>query len=76
MTLKFEFDTWEEYSKAMEHLEDYHDCDLCRGKIVCIASDGKGGTKCAYCNMTVRYPKMAREAFEKMIKEELKQDRG
>lgn len=72
MTLKYEFDSWDEYSEAMEHLEDYHDCPQCHGKIVCIGMDSSGNQICGYCKKITRYPKMRKEAFEKMIKEELK----
>jgi hypothetical protein len=68
--LKYEFDNWEEYSKAMEHLSEYHDCEKCRGKIVCIGTDNLGNTYCGYCRQLVKYPKMKKEAFEKMIKNE------
>ena len=66
-TLKYEFDTWEEYSKAMEHLEDYHDCEKCHGKIVAISMDNCGNTICGYCKQIVKYPKMKKEELEKML---------
>ena len=68
MNLKYEFDTLEEYNEAMKHLEDYHDCEKCHGKIVYITTDGLGNTKCGYCGEIVKYPRMKKEAFEKMIK--------
>jgi hypothetical protein len=69
MELKHEFDNWEEYSEAMEHLEDYHDCEKCHGKIVAISMDNCGNTICGYCKQIVKYPKMKKAAFEKLLKE-------
>ena len=68
--MKFYFDTWEEYSEAMEHLSEYHDCEKCHGKIVCIQSDGLGNQLCAYCGQIVKYPQLKKEVFEKWLKEE------
>lgn len=68
MNLKYEFDTMEELHQAMEHLEDYHNCEKCRGKIVCIQMDNLGNAHCGYCGKIVRYPRMKREAFEKWLK--------
>ena len=70
--LKYEFDTWEEYSDAMKHLSDYHDCEKCHGKIVMISIDKLGNTICGYCKEIVKYPKMKKEAFEKILKEKIK----
>jgi len=67
--MQYEFDTMEEVLEAMQHLEQYHNCEKCRGKIVMIASDGLGNTKCGYCNQIVRYPRMKKEAFEKWLRE-------
>jgi len=67
--LQFEFDTMEELQEAQKHLEDYHDCEKCHGKIVAITSDPLGNTHCAYCGAKVKYPKMKKEAFEKWLKE-------
>ena len=64
MELKYEFDSFEEVKEAMEHLEDYHDCKKCHGKIVCIASDNLGNTKCGYCGEIVKYPKLSKKGFE------------
>lgn len=74
--LKYEFDTMEEVQEAMEHLEDYHDCEKCHGKIVCMTTDGFGNTKCAYCNEIVKYPTMKKEAFEKWAKTTLVNENG
>ncbi len=64
MTLKYEFDSWEEVQEAMEHLEDYHDCEKCHGKIVCISIDNLGNLCCAYCGKIVKYPKLSETGFE------------
>ena len=69
--MKYEFDTIEELIEAMKHLEDYHNCEKCQGKIVCIETDMLGNTKCAYCNEIVKYPTMKKEAFEKWAKNTL-----
>lgn len=69
--LKYDFDTLEEYMAAREHLEDYHDCDKCHGKIVMICSDGFGNTKCGYCGKIVRYPTMTHECFKKVLESEI-----
>ena len=66
--MKYEFDTWDELREAMDHLEDYHDCEKCNGKMVFISVDFFGNTMCGYCDKMVRYPTMKKEAFEKMIK--------
>lgn len=68
--LQYEFDTWEEYSKAWENLSAYHDCEKCHNKIVCIACDGLGNTKCGYCGELVKYPRMKREFFTKWLSEQ------
>jgi hypothetical protein len=65
--MKYEFDNWEEYEEAMKHLEDYHDCEKCHGKIVAMTMK-YGQTCCAYCGQAVDYPHMKKEAFEKIIK--------
>ena len=67
MKLKYEFDTMEELQEAFKHLEDYHDCEKCRGKIVGIKIDLLGNQFCGYCGEKVRYPQMKKEAFEKWI---------
>ena len=69
MKLKYEFDTMDEFQEAMKHLSDYHDCDKCHNKIVCISSDALGNSKCAYCGEIVKYPKMKKEAFDKWVKD-------
>ena len=71
MTLKYEFDTMEELQEAVEHLEDYHDCKKCHGKMVCITTDDLGNNHCGYCHKIVRYPKMKKEAFEKWLREDI-----
>lgn len=68
MELKYEFDTMEEMMDAMEHLDRYHDCDKCHGKIVCIGVDNLGNQTCGYCHQIVKYPKMKKEAFEEWAK--------
>ena len=68
MVLKYEFDTMDELHEAMKNLEDYHDCEKCHGKIVCIGVDKFGNTSCGYCHKLVRYPKMKKEAFEEWLK--------
>jgi hypothetical protein len=70
--MKYEFDDLEEYKEAMEHLEDYHDCEKCHGKIVGIYLDYLGQTHCGYCGQVVKYPKLKGEVFDKMIITELK----
>ena len=68
MEVKYEFDNCEEWNEAMKHLEKYHDCEKCHGKIVGISFDFFGNTYCGYCGMKVLYPKLKREVFEKIIK--------
>ena len=68
MTLKYEFDTMEEVAEANQHLEDYHDCEKCHGKMVLIGMDGLGNQTCGYCGQVVKYPRMKKEAFEKWAK--------
>jgi len=70
MTLKYKFDTKEEWREAMDHLSDYHDCEKCHGKIVMIGMDYFGNTTCGHCGMIVKYPRMTKEAFERTLKEE------
>lgn len=67
--MKYEFNNWEEFHEAMEHLEDYHDCKKCHGKMVLIGMDGLGNQTCGYCGKIVKYPRMTKEAFEKWLKE-------
>lgn len=64
MTLKYEFDTQEEVLEAMKHLDKYHNCEKCRGKIVCIGTDKLGNSTCAYCGKIVKYPKLSKKGFE------------
>ena len=71
-TKQYEFDTMDELHKAMNHLEDYHDCEKCHGKIVMISCDNSGNTRCGYCHQIVRYPKMKKEAFEIWLREKVK----
>lgn len=66
--VKYEFDTWEELQEAMKHLEDYHDCEKCHGKIVMITADLVGNTLCGYCGQMVKYPKLTEEGLKKWIK--------
>ena len=68
MQLKFEFDNWEEYEEATKHLEKYHNCEACRGKIVGVYIDELGNTHCSYCNAVVKYPKLKKEVFKKWLK--------
>ena len=70
MGLKYEFDTMEELDEAMKHLEDYHDCEKCHGKIVGIMLDKLGNTHCGYCGKIVKYPRLKEEAFKKWLKNE------
>lgn len=74
MALKYEFDNWEEFSKARDNLQEYHDCSKCHGKIVSITLDKLGNTHCAYCGAVVQYPKMEKLAFEKFLKERLESE--
>lgn len=63
----------EDSSKEFEHWQQElikaHWCEKCHGKIVCIAIDNLGNTKCAYCERIVKYPKIKIKVFEKMVKE-------
>lgn len=68
--VKYEFDTIEELQKAFEHLEDYHDCKECNGKIVGIRLDGLGNTYCGYCRKVVRYPRLSEKGFKKWVEEQ------
>jgi hypothetical protein len=36
-------------------LEEVHNCEKCKGKIVCISVDNVGVTRCGYCNAVVDY---------------------
>lgn len=72
--MKYEFDNFEEYDEAWKHLEDYHDCEQCRGKIVFIGIDKLGNQICGYCKQIVRYPHMTKEAFEKWMVDELQKE--
>ena len=69
MTLKYEFDNLEEYDEAVKHLDRYHDCEKCHGKIVGIMIDNLGNTKCGYCREIVKYPKLKKEVFEELLEE-------
>lgn len=69
MILKYEFDTMEELQEAFQHLDLYHDCEKCHGKIVGINIDALGNTHCGYCGAIVKYPTVKKEAFEKWLKE-------
>ena len=45
-------------------LEEIHNCDKCRGKIVAITVDKVGITRCSYCNEVVNY----KPFFDEMMK--------
>ena len=66
--IKYEFDNIEEWQEAMKHLENYHNCEKCHGKIVGIGIDKKGTLVCGYCEKIVKYPKLKKEVFENWIK--------
>ena len=74
MELKIEFDSFEEIHEAMKHLNRYHDCEKCHGKIVGISMDNLGNSCCAYCNKIVKYPRLSEKGFkiekEKWLKKE------
>jgi len=53
----------------MKKLSEIHDCEKCRGKIVCIARDHLGNTYCAYCGRKVDYSEFENEMMEKLKKE-------
>jgi ribosomal protein L37AE/L43A len=38
-------------------MEELHNCEKCKGKIVCITIDKLGITRCAYCHQQVNYLK-------------------
>jgi len=63
MNEKGECETFEEYKHEMENLQKYHDCEKCHGKIVAISMDNFGNTRCGYCGVKVRYPKISKELF-------------
>jgi len=67
--LKYEFDNVEELEEAERNLDNYHDCEYCHGKIVCIKTNGLGTTFCGYCGAVVKYPRLTREAAERWLKE-------
>ena len=72
--MRYEFDTKEKVQEAMKDLSKYHDCEKCRGKIVCIGIDGLGNQLCGYCHKIVKYPKLKEEKiptkiFTKMVVE-------
>ena len=56
--MKYEFDTIEEVKEAFKHLDEYHDCEKCHGKIVCISADKLGNSFCGYCYARVEYPRL------------------
>ncbi len=62
--MKYKFDSFIEIIEAMKHLEDYHDCEKCHGKIVFIGLDKLGNTTCGYCNQIVNYPKLSNKGFK------------
>ena len=68
MGLQYEFDSFDEVVKAMDNLEEYHDCEKCHGKIVCFSSDGFGNTTCGYCGEVVKYPKLSKKGYEIYLK--------
>ena len=68
--MKYEFDTIEEFQEAMKNLSAYHNCEKCRGKIICIQHDLLGNTCCGYCHKQVKYPIMNKEKFKEWIKKE------
>lgn len=65
--MKIEFGDVEEYRDAIKHLERYHDCEKCHGKIVVITCDEFGNEKCGYCGQIVKYPKLKKEVFDKIM---------
>jgi len=58
--------TIKEFSKQIERS---HDCEKCRGKIICIESDNLGNTYCNYCHEKVDYPKPTKQEIEEWEKE-------
>lgn len=56
-------------------LSDIHDCEKCKGKIVCIARDALGNTYCAYCGRKVDYSEFNKEVKEKMKKDKFYKNR-
>jgi len=69
MTLKYEFDSFEEVQEAMKDLSKYHDCEKSHNKMVLIGMDKLGNQTCGYCGEIVKYPKLTKEAFEKWVEE-------
>jgi hypothetical protein len=45
-----------------------HDCEKCRGKIVCIARDAFGNTYCAYCGKKVDYKPVSKKILDDIKK--------
>lgn len=68
----FEFDNEEEYNEAMRHLDKFHDCEKCHNKIVAIRVDFLGFTYCGYCGEKVKYPRLSKELFEKILNKKAK----
>jgi len=64
MGIKYEFDSFDEVQEAMNHLEDYHDCEKCHDKMVFMSLDKLGNTSCGYCGEKVNYPKLSKKGFE------------
>ena len=48
-------------------LEEIHNCEKCRGKIVLISIDYLGVTRCGYCNSVVNYQNVYKDDFIKFI---------
>ena len=42
-------------------LSEVHDCEKCRGKLVCIMADKLGNTFCSYCGQRVDYSELFKE---------------
>lgn len=54
-------------------LEEVHNCEKCRGKIVCISVDNVGVTRCGYCNEVVDYGPYYQNLYKDEIPELINQ---
>lgn len=54
-------------------LEEIHNCEKCRGKIVCISVDHVGVTRCGYCNEVVDYSPYYQNLYKDEIPELINQ---